>query len=82
MEASIARSETCRLGNMVEKLSTIILLLAARVEIATHAHGAHTKRTMRSVIDRLQADARVARIQIRARSRTIDNRCQSRDVSS
>ena len=30
MEASMARSEACRLGSVVEKLSTIILLLAAR----------------------------------------------------
>ena len=80
----MARSETCRLGNMVEKLSTQILLLAARVEIATRAQGAHTERTHgRSVTDRLQAvgDACLARIQIRARARTIDNRCQSRDAS-
>ena len=87
MEASMARSETCRLSNMVEKLSTRILLLAASVEIATRAQGAHTERTHgRSVTDRLQAaaagDACLARTQIRARARTIDNRCQSRDASS
>ena len=47
----MARSETCRLGNMVEKLSTRILLLAARVEIATRAQGAHTERTHGALSD-------------------------------
>ena len=90
MEASMVRSEACNkdtLSDMVEKLSTITISVSWNGQIAP-ARTARTlnARTGRSVTDRLQAaaagDACLARTQIRARARTIDNRCQSRDASS